>query len=132
MKLRYYTDSELKELRSNIFVKDIYYKRRIEYDVVFKLWCIMMRLDMPELTGKDIFRRAGFNTDIFHDCLPYRRIGEWLKNYKKFGIDYFLPELTPYHSLDKVTKEEKVDEFKLKLLNVVLKRLKELSNEEVR
>lgn len=126
MKLRYYTDSELTSLNSNMFVNNINYKRTIEYDVVFKLWCIMMRLKFPELTGKQIFERAGFDTSILHDNLPYRRIGEWLKNYKRFGINYFLPELEPFHSLNNVNKEVKPDEFKLKLLDVVLDELKEL------
>ena len=43
MKLRYYTDKEIESLKSNMFVKNILHKRTIEYDVVFKLWCIMMR-----------------------------------------------------------------------------------------
>lgn len=126
MKLRYYTEKEIATLNSNMFVNSIKYKRTIEYDVVFKLWCIMMRLKFPELTGKQIFERAGFDTSIIHDNLPYRRIGEWLKNYRRFGINYFLPELEPYHSLVKAKEEIKPDEFKLKLLSVVLDELKEL------
>ena len=125
MKLRYYTDKEIESLKSNMFVKNILHKRTIEYDVVFKLWCIMMRFKFPEFTGKEIFRRAGFNVDILNDNLPYRRIGEWVKNYKKFGLEYFLPELAPYHSLDKEPQEEKPDSFKLQLLKIVLEYLKE-------
>lgn len=127
MKLRYYTDNEIAELKQNMFINNIRYKRQIEYDVVFKLWCIMMRLEFPELTGKDIFRRAGINTDILHDNLPYRRIGEWVKNYKKFGISYFLPELEPYHSLEKKKTEVEVDPVKLKLLDVILNKLKKFN-----
>ncbi len=127
MKLRFYTDKELETLNSNMFVKSVHYKRTIEYDVVFKLWCIMMRLKFPELTGKQIFVRAGFDINMLHDNLPYRRIAEWLKNYRKFGLNYFLPELKPYHSLEK--KKASVDEselFKLKLLKEILKELKEV------
>ena len=80
MKLRYYTDSELEKLKNNIFVKEVHYKRTIEYDTLFKLWCIMMRIDCPELTGKQIFERAGFDTSFLHTNLPYRRIGEWFGN----------------------------------------------------
>ena len=127
MKLRYYTDKELSSLNSNMFVLSIKYKRQIEYDVVFKLWCVMMRLKNPELTGKQIFERAGFDINILHDSLPYRRIGEWVKNYRKFGLSYFLPELLPYHSLE--TKKDTLDKdevFKLKLLKEVLYELKKL------
>ena len=131
MKLRYYTESELEKLESNIFIKEIHFKRRIEYDTLFKLWCIMMRIDCPELTGKQIFERAGFDTSFLHNNLPYRRIGEWLKQYKRFGINYFLPELEPYCSKEIIKKEIKEDTFKLKLLQTVLKRLKEIENEKV-
>lgn len=126
MKLRYFTDDEIEILKSNIFIKDIIYKRAIEYEVVFKLWCIMMRLKFPELTGKQIFERAGIDTSILNDNLPYRRIGEWLKNYHKFGIDYFLPEDLPYHSLEKEIKKEESNVLKLQLLKFVLNELKKL------
>lgn len=127
MKLRFYTDKELESLNSNMFVKTVHYKRTIEYDVVFKLWCIMMRLKFPELTGKQIFARAGFDVNMLHDNLPYRRIAEWLKNYCKFGLNYFLPELKPYHSLEKKkTNADESELFKLKLLKEILKELKEV------
>lgn len=125
MKIRYYTDKELESLTNNMFVNKIRYKRTIEYDVVFKLWCIMMRLKYPELTGKQIFEKGGFDTDILHTNLPYRRIGEWLNNYKKFGLDYFLPELAPYHSLDIKKSEKKTDPVKLRLLQASLEFLRE-------
>lgn len=130
MKLRYYTDDEIKNLKSNMFVVDIIHKRQIEYDTVFKLWCVMMRLKFPELTGKQIFERAGFDTSILHEYLPYRRIGEWLKNYNKFGLNYFLPEYEPYHSLEKKIEAPTEDIVKLKLLKIVLKELKQLSKEK--
>ena len=132
MKLRYYNDSELEKLNNNIFVKEVHFKRRIEYDTLFKLWCIMMRIDCPELTGKQIFERAGFDTSFLHTNLPYRRIGEWYDNYKKFGLNYFLPELEPYCSKEIKVQEIKEDTFKLKLLKVVLNRLREIENEESR
>lgn len=130
MKIRYYTDKELELLTKNMFVREVHLKRTIEYDVVFKLWCIMMRLEFPELTGKDIFLKAGFDVDMLHDNLPYRRIADWVKNYKKFGLNYFLPDLEPYHSLE-IKNVKKEDIFKTRLLSFVLIRLKELdSNEE--
>ena len=91
----------------------------------------MMRFDCPELTAKQIFERAGFDCSILSDTLPYRRIGEWLKQYKRYGINYFLPELEPYCSKEIIKKEIKEDTFKLKLLQTVLKRLKEIENEKV-
>lgn len=124
MKLRYYTDEEIASLKSNMFVKNVLHKRTIEYDVVFKLWCIMMRFQFPEYTGKDIFSRAGFDINILNDSLPQKRIGEWVKNYKKFGIKYFLPEMEHYHSLKKDSKVNEIDYVKIKLLNAVLKYLK--------
>lgn len=130
MKQRYYTKEELDILNNNIFVKNVRYNRVIEYDHVFKLWCVMMRLDLPELTGKQIFERAGFDTSILHDYLPYRRIGEWLKNYKRFGINYFIPKDVPYCSKKKEDITETPDKFKLQLLRCVLKRLKELEDEK--
>lgn len=128
MKQRYYTEEELNILNNNIFVKEVRYKREIVYDPIFKLWCVMMRLDLPQLTGKQIFERAGFDTSILHDNLPYRRIATWLNNYKKFGINYFLPEYEPYHTKNKIRKEETLDKFKLQLLKCVLKRLKEIED----
>ena len=72
------------------------------------------------------FLAPGFNN------LPYRRIGEWYDNYKKFGLNYFLPELEPYCSKEIKVQEIKEDTFKLKLLKVVLNRLREIENEESR
>ena len=132
MKLRYYTEEELNILNSNIFVNEVRYKREIVYDPIFKLWCVMMRLDRPELTGKQIFERAGFDTSILHDNLPYRRISSWLKNYKRFGVNYFIPEYEPYHTKKKTKKENTSDKFKLQILKCVLTRLKEIENEENR
>ena len=129
MKIRYYTDEEIKILSKNIFVNKINYKRVIEYDVVFKLWCVMMKLDMPELTGKQIFKRAGFDVSILHNDLPHRRINSWLANYKKYGIKYFVPNIKNYCSIVQKKEEIKTDEFKQKIWKNVIKRLKEIENE---
>ena len=130
MKLRYYTDKEIETLTKNTFINGILYKRTIKYDVVFKLWCVMMRKQFPELTAKDIFRKAGIDVTILHNDLPHKRIKSWVDNYEKFGLNYFLPELEPYHSLEKKVKREKVDVFKLKLLNLIITKLKELYKDE--
>ena len=57
-KIRYYTDNEILKLKKNVFVIDVLQKREIKYSPVFKLWCIMMKLEFPELTCKDIFERS--------------------------------------------------------------------------
>jgi hypothetical protein len=116
LKRRIYTDDEIKILKSNIFIKDVLYKRELVYDPIFKLWTIFMRLECPELTAQEIFKRAGLNTDILHPDLPRKRIKTWFYNYKKFGIKYFLPEDEPYTISDK---------FKKQLLDIVLRRLEE-------
>ena len=121
------------KLKRNIFVKDIHLKRRIEYEAVFKLWCCMMRLDLPELTGKQIFERADFDTSILHNDLPHKRINTWLQNYERYGIDYFMPEIQSYCSLTKDSKEtNEEDKLKNKIFKFVVKRLKEIEDEKNR
>lgn len=127
MKVRLYTDNEIKILKQSIFVRNIKYKREIEYDPIFKLWTIMMRYDMSELSAREIFARGGFDINILHKKLPQRRIKDWVDNYKKFGIRYFLPEDEYYQSIT-YEKDNTVyyDTFKMQLLDYVLRRLKEI------
>ena len=115
MKVRLYTDDELKKLKQCIFVKNIKYKREIEYDPIFKLWAIMMKYDMPELSAREIFSRAGFDINILHKKLPQRRIKEWVDNEYYQSITY--------------VKDNKVvyDTFKMQILDYILKRLKEIN-----
>jgi len=129
MKVRVYTNEEISILRKNIFVKDVKYKREICYDPVFKLWCIMMRLDFPELSAREIFARGGFDIGILHKKLPQRRIKDWLDNYKKFGIKYFLPEHECYSTIRKTQESLPItyDNMKMQLIDFVLKRLKEIN-----
>lgn len=131
MKVRVYTDEELKILKRNIFVREIRYKREIVYDPLFKLWTIMMRLEFPELSAREIFARGGFNINILHKKLPQRRIKDWLDNYRKFGIKYFLPEQESYHSIKVISNIKPVtyDSMKMQLMDFVLKKLKELNND---
>lgn len=127
MKVRLYTDNEIEKLKQCIFIRNIKYKREIEYDPIFKLWTIMMRYDMPELSAREIFARGGFDINILHKKLPQRRIKDWVDNYKKFGIRYFLPENEYYQSIT-YEKDNTVyyDTFKMQLLDYVLRRLKEI------
>lgn len=127
MKTRIYTKEELEILKQNIFVLDVKYKREIVYDPIFKLWTIMMRLEHPELTAREIFKLGGFDVTILHSKLPQRRIREWLTNYQKFGVAYFLPVNTPYYSIKKLTKDKEiqVDSMKEQLLEFILGKLNE-------
>lgn len=133
MKIRLYTDDEIKKLKQCIFIKDVKYKRELEYDPLFKLWTIMMKHDFPELSAREIFSRGGLDTTILNKKLPQRRIKEWEDNYKKFGIRYFLPENERYKSIT-YTKDNKLyyDSFKIQLMDFVLNRLKEINIEENR
>lgn len=131
MKARVYTNEEISILKNNIFVKDVKYKREISYDPIFKLWCIMMRLEFPELSAREIFSRGSFDVNILHKKLPQRRIKEWLDNYKKFGIKYFLPEDESYSTIrkPKINPPITYDSMKMQLMDFVLKRLKEINDE---
>lgn len=132
MKIRIYTDSEIAKLKSNMFVRNIHYKRQIEYDPIFKLWTIVLRKDCPHLSAREIFARGGFDVNILHKNLPQKRIKEWYDNYKKFGIKYFLPEDEFYTSIQYKQDDgtPTYDNVKLQILNFVLSRLKEYQNED--
>ena len=127
MKTRIYTKEELEILKQNIFVLDVKYKREIVYDPIFKLWTIMMRLEHPELTAREIFKLGGFDVAILHNKLPQRRIREWLTNYQKFGVAYFLPVNKPYYSIKTQTKDKEIqlDSMKEQLLKFILGKLNE-------
>lgn len=128
MKVHLYTDEEIKILKSNKYVLKVKYKREIEYDPLFKLWAIMMRLDCPELSAKEIFELGGFNTEILNSGLPQRRIRYWYLKYKKYGVNYFI-ENTPYSNINKIdiTKIKK-DDFKNYFMKYIIKRLEEIEN----
>ena len=133
MKIRLYTDDEISKLKKSIFINKVKYKRELEYEPLFKLWTIVLKHDCPELTAREIFNRGGIDTNILHNKLPQRRIKEWMDNYKKFGIRYFFPENEYYKSI--ITKKDNndyFDNFKNQLMDFVLKRLKEIENEENR
>ena len=133
MKIRLYTDEEISKLEQSIFIKSVKYKRELEYEPIFKLWTIVLKHDYPELTAREIFARGGIDINILHKKLPQRRIKEWIDNYKKFGIKYFLPENEFYSSNNKKEKDiVHSNDLKNQLMRFVLKRLKEINNEENR
>ena len=127
LKRRIYTDEEIKILKSNMFVRDVKYKREISYDPLFKLWTIMMKNENPHLSAKEIFSLGGFDVGILHSDLPRKRIHAWVENYKKFGINYFIPEQKSYSTIRKVIEvnSRETDSMKLQLMDFVLRKLKE-------
>lgn len=128
MKAHVYTDEEIKILKQNKYVLNVKYKREIEYDPLFKLWTILMRLERPELSAKEIFALGGFNTDILSNDLPHKRIRYWYLKYRKYGADYFL-ENTPYSNLKKEKIEKNRNDFDNKLMDYILCRLEEYAND---
>jgi len=129
MKTRLYTEEEIKQLTSNIFVKEVKYKREISYYPVFKLWCVMMKLKYPYLSAREIFSLGGFNINILHKKLPQRRIREWCDNYRKFGIDYFIIN-KHYFSLSNQKDKEKNKIIRDKLLDLINEKMKEFEKGE--
>lgn len=107
MKVRIFTEEEIEKLEENVFVIKVQHSRAIIYDPAFKLWCIMMRLYHPELSAKEIFKAGGFDTDILSTRTPQERIREWIINYEKYGVNYFLPEDKSYFTLPKTIEKYK-------------------------
>ena len=129
MKRRIYTDEEISTLKKCFFVRDVKRKCEIEYDPLFKLWTIMMKFELPELTAREIFSRAGFDINMLHKKLPQRRIKDWMDNYIKFGVPYFLPEDEVYSSLNKNNNViVPRDSMREQLMTIVLKKLEEYDN----
>lgn len=88
-RVRVYSDLEIKKLLQNPNVVCIKYKKQIEYSNSFKLWAVMQKIENPDKTARQIFEEAGFDMSILSDEIPRRRILDWTKLYKKFGVDYF-------------------------------------------
>ena len=107
MKVRLFTEEEKQRLESNVYVIKVQHNRTIIYDPVFKLWCIMMRLYYPGLSAKEIFRAGKFDINILNDRTPQERIRQWLSNFNKFGIQYFIPVGKAYYSLPETLEKFK-------------------------
>lgn len=111
MKARIYTEEEIKKLEKNVYVMKVQYNRTIIYDPVFKLWSIMMRLCHPELSAKEIFQKGYFDVNMLNDRTPQERIRQWMINYKKYGIKYFIPSNKEYYTLPKTIKKYKDNNY---------------------
>lgn len=78
-------------LKSNPYIIDYKYNR-LEYSNEFKIYCLMSKLTNTKITAEDIFLRAGIDTSKLHPDLPRHRINDWMKIYKRFGLEYFINE----------------------------------------
>lgn len=92
MKARVLTSEEITMLLENPFVIKVKYKREIEYDLYFKLWCALQRKFFEERTAREIFELAGFNTKILNDRLPQARVKMWNSRFNQFGVRYFIED----------------------------------------
>lgn len=90
MKSKIYTKLEIKYLKKNPFVVDVKCNRFIEYEPIFKLWCVLQRKYYPEKICRELFEYAGFNVNIMNKKLPQARIKSWEDLYIRYGLSYFL------------------------------------------
>ena len=104
-KKRIYTNYEINELKKCKFVENIKYGNHIEYNPLFNLWCVMMRIEKQELSAREIFERGGMNIDILSRDLPRKRIKEWVYNYERYGAEYFLSQKDFYTISDKFEQQ---------------------------
>jgi hypothetical protein len=88
-----YTTDEIKRLEKSQFIRKVKYKKEIEYEPVFELWTVYMRLLKPEMSSKMIFQTAGIDTSILNPDLPRRNIHLWLDKYVNYGIKYFTDKM---------------------------------------
>ena len=71
MKVRLYIDDEIAKLKQSVFVRNVKYKRELEYEPLFKLWTIMMKHDFPELSAREIFAREANVSRIIFSLIPW-------------------------------------------------------------
>lgn len=90
MKSKIYTEQEIILLKQNPFVLDIKYNRFIEYDPIFKLWCVLAKNLYPEVSARSLFYIAGFPLQIMNPNLPQKRILAWRNIFFRYGKEYFL------------------------------------------
>lgn len=108
MRKHLYTDEEIKILSDNAFILDIKGKSSIEYDPLFKLWAVILKIKCPYLTSKDIFELGGFDTSILNPRLPQRRIHDWHVNFNRYGMDYFTCD-NPYFNISNIDIDDFLD-----------------------
>lgn len=101
MRIRTYTDEEIKKLLRNPNIIRINNKSQIVYSGNFKLWAVLQKLNHKEKTSREIFEEAQFDMSILDSRLPQRRLSLWIKRYQQFGKEYFISSNKfSYHSID--------------------------------
>ena len=78
-----YNKKEIASLMNNENVEIVKYGNTIIYNQEFKKWAVKTSLEHPELTAKEIFEIAGFDTDIIGKNIPRERIRDWKIKYLK-------------------------------------------------
>lgn len=87
--MKKYSELEQKQLMMNPFVLFIKDDKAIEYDPVFKLWCVYMKLNHPERSCKSLFKECNFDLDLLNSRLPYERIKSWENKYFMYGYSWY-------------------------------------------
>ncbi|MBQ9072286.1 MAG: hypothetical protein IJY25_03945 [Bacilli bacterium] len=133
-KIRVFNDYEIMKLLQNPNVIAIRHKSQIMYSPEFKYHCVMQRLERPDKTARKIFEEAGFDMDIIHERTPQKRICYWLKQYEKFGEDYFFNNnSSTYKAITKkhlILTRDSLQELS-EVYNEAKQLLQELENEKI-
>ena len=89
-RIRIFTEEEMKSLLKNPNILGIKNNSQIIYKSEFKLWAVNQKLKFKEKTAREIFEQAGFDMNILNERTPRERLSNWIKNYQKFGKEYFI------------------------------------------
>ncbi len=90
-RIRYFNEIEIEELLHNSNIIGIKNRSQLIYKNEFKLWAVLEKVKHSEKTAREIFESAGFNMNILNEQTPQRRLSSWIKKYKVFGVEYFIP-----------------------------------------
>jgi len=90
IRIRVYRADEMYKLLSNPNVISIENNSRIVYSNEFKYYAVLQKITRPDKTARQIFEEAGFDMKILSPTTPQKRICYWMKQYERFGKDYFL------------------------------------------
>lgn len=126
MKAKIYTKEEQEMYLKNPFVIDIKYNRFIEYDPVFKLWCVLKKITESSETCRHLFYEAGFPIDLMNQKLPQSRIKDWENNFYRYGVDYFLTNDLGSYLKSGIIKNVKNNYPKLNIFYLEIKNMLEV------
>jgi len=89
-RIRIYRTEEMYKLLSNPNVISIDNNSRIVYSDEFKYYAVLQKITRPDKTARQIFEEAGFDMNILSHTTPQKRICYWMKQYERYGKEYFL------------------------------------------